>query len=88
MTKVIVFESHGTGFYHEAHAYDCNDVTKKLASWGLDRNTDGTVATSDTIEEAKARYEANNEQFEAEGGSGYYWSEHVKVYPCIKKVGA
>ena len=85
MAKIIVIESHGTGFYHEAHAYDCVDITRKLASWGLTRETDGSAFIAENLVDAKSKYEANNDNFD---DGGWNFNEHCKLYPCATKAGA
>lgn len=86
MSKLVIFEAHTLeavqgGYMHECHAKDCKDAVKKNSQF-----FDGYFA--DSIEDAILTYEANNEDFIAEGGAGYDWNEMVKVFPCIAKAGA
>jgi hypothetical protein len=76
---VVVIESHGSGFYHECHKAGCKDVAKKVGK--ADRQY-----VCESIAEAKAVYESDNDNFEAESGegAGYYWDQHVKVFDCAK----
>jgi hypothetical protein len=72
--KLVLVESHGTGFYHELHKSECQDLNKK-SEFVMD------YAKFDSVQSAKEYYEADNEQYE----TAYVFEEHCKVFPCVNK---
>jgi hypothetical protein len=78
--KVGVIDVRGGAFDMECHAADCKDLKKK---WQYEERK----WFADSVEEAKKDYEADNWQFEEEGGVGYSWNDMVRVFPCVGKVG-